>query len=414
MTQQTPASPPAPYVSFAALRHPGYRAYFVTTALAMMADNIEHVISYWVMFERFHSPTLGGIAVLTHWLPFLLFSVYSGALADRFDNRRIIQIAMLLYMSVSIAWAVLFITNTIQEWHAVVLLTLHGLAGVLWGPASQLLIHDIVGREHLQSAVRLNATGRNLGMLMGPAVGGGLMLAFGAPAGLFINALFCLPALWWLWKTPYGAKARRVKSAVAAGMAGTWATIRLAAGNRTIWSMIVLVGVSSAFVGHGYQPQMPEFAHDLGTDHVDYSYSILLAANAAGALTGGILLESRSLLQARPRSAIMLTILWCLSIVGFAQSTSYPLAVALMFAAGFLNLTFSSMAQTLVQLHAPAELRGRYVGLFNMSNNGLRAFSGVTIGFLGSAIGIHTSLALSALVLLVIAIILLSFTQRST
>src|SRR6516165_11456581 len=77
--------------SFAALRHPGYRAQFVTYFLAMMADNIEHVISYWVVFQKFHSPALAGFGVLSHWLPFLLFSVASGALADRFDPRRLIQ-----------------------------------------------------------------------------------------------------------------------------------------------------------------------------------------------------------------------------------------------------------------------------------------------------------------------------------
>src|SRR5438034_11337046 len=60
----------------------------------MMADSIEHVISYWIIFQKFHSPALGGFAVLSHWLPFLFFSVYSGALADRFDPRRIIQLAM--------------------------------------------------------------------------------------------------------------------------------------------------------------------------------------------------------------------------------------------------------------------------------------------------------------------------------
>ena len=74
--------------SFAALRRPAFRAYFFTMAAAMMADNIEHVISYWVIFQKFQSPTLGGFAVLSHWLPFLFFSVYFGALADRHDCRQ--------------------------------------------------------------------------------------------------------------------------------------------------------------------------------------------------------------------------------------------------------------------------------------------------------------------------------------
>src|SRR5262249_14260864 len=127
-----PAAVAAPPRSFAALRHPGFRRYFVTTALAMMADNIEHVISYWVMFEKFHWPALAGFAVLSHWLPFLLFSVYFGALADRHDCRRIIQVGQLLFMGVSLAWALLFYTDTLQVWHAAVLLVVHGLAGVLW------------------------------------------------------------------------------------------------------------------------------------------------------------------------------------------------------------------------------------------------------------------------------------------
>ena len=63
----TPTPTPVPHLSFAALRHPGYRAYFITSALAMMADNIEHVISYWVAYEKFRSPGLGGFAVISHW-----------------------------------------------------------------------------------------------------------------------------------------------------------------------------------------------------------------------------------------------------------------------------------------------------------------------------------------------------------
>ena len=64
------------------------------TCWAMMADNIEHVISYWVVFQKFHSPALAGFAVISHWLPFLMFSVAAGALADRFDPRRVIQCGM--------------------------------------------------------------------------------------------------------------------------------------------------------------------------------------------------------------------------------------------------------------------------------------------------------------------------------
>ena len=401
-------------LAFAALRHRGFRAYFITTALAMMADNVEHVISYWVIFEVFHSQALGGFAVLSHWLPFLFFSVYFGALADRFDTRRVIQVSMLLFMGVSLAWGLLFVTNTIELWHAIVLLVVHGLAGVLWVPGSQLLIHHIVGSEHLQSAVRLSSTSRFLGLLLGPAVGGGLMLALGPAYGLLLNVLIYLPLVWWLWKAPYRARDRAGKDAArrGVGFAATFALMREVSGNRVIVSMIALAGLSSFFIG-SIQPQMPEFAIDLGADKADVKYSMLLAANAAGAVAGGLILESRGLLPANPRSAIVLAILWCLVMTGFAAAPTYPLAVALMVCAGFLNLTFSAMAQTLVQLNAPGELRGRVIGLYNMANNGLRSFSGVTVGVLGSLIGIHWSLAASAMALLALCIALFAFAMRS-
>jgi len=382
----------------------------------MMADSIEHVISYWVMFEKFQSPALGGFAVLSHWLPFLFFSVYSGALADRFDPRRIIQLGMLFFIAASLGWGWLLVTDTLEMWHAMVLLVIHGFAGVLWGPASQLLIHDIVGPAQLQSAVRLSATARWLGLLMGPAVGGGIMLALGPPLGILVNVLFYLPLVLWLWKAPFGLRKHKDKAApgrAVTGFADIMATIRAIAGNRTIVSMILLAGCASLFVGNAYQAQMPEYAHDLGHGAADIAYSMLLAADAAGALIAGFVLESRGLLQARPKAAFVLAILWCCAIAGFAAATSYPLAFALLLVAGFLQLAFSSMAQTLVQIHAPAHIRGRVIGLYNMSSLGLRAFAGVTVGLLGSLIGVHWSLALSAMALLAITLSLLAFTLRT-
>ena len=149
------ASPAIPQrrVAFAALHHRDYRRYFIVHLFSAMGDNIEHVISYWLLYQKFHSPVLGGFAVISHWTPFLFFAVYFGALADRYDCRRVIQASQLMYAGVSLTWAILFLTDTIQIWHACVLLVVHGMAGVLGGLGSQLIIHDIVGREYLQSAV---------------------------------------------------------------------------------------------------------------------------------------------------------------------------------------------------------------------------------------------------------------------
>jgi len=394
-----------PRVSFAAMRHPGFRAFLVANVLAMMADNIEHVISYWMMFQKFHSPALGGFAVLSHWLPFLAFSVPVGALADRADPRRLIQMGMLLFIAASLGWGWFFVTDTLQMWHAMVLLVIHGCAGVLWQTASQLLLHDIVPATELQSAVRLSATGRYLGVLVGPAVGGVLLLGLGPAHGILLNTVFYLPLLLWLWKAPYGPRFRAPGTAAVTrravkGLADIAQTIRDVAGQPVLVSMIVLAGAASFFVGNSYQAQMPAFAQDLGHGDPGTAYSMLLAADAAGALVGGFLLESVSLLRPSARTALFLAMAWCLALACFALTRSYALALALLFVAGFFELAFSSMAQTLVQLNAPAEMRGRVLGLFNMSALGLRAFSGITVGIVGTLVGVHWSLAGASLCLL--------------
>jgi MFS family permease len=391
-------------VSFPALRQPVFRAYFFGAASLMMADSIEHVISYWMMWQKFQSPALAGFAVISHWVPFLLFAIWSGGLADRHDPRRIIQLGMAVFMAVSIGWGLLFLSDALEMWHAAALLIFHGLAGVLWGPAAQVYIHDIVEPQALASAVRLSATARWLGLLMGPAVGGVILLVLGPAWGILFNAALYLPFILWLWKAPYR---RRHAAATVRHVADIFATWRAVRDNRVIASMVLLVGGASFIVGNAYQAQMPEFAQDLAHGDGGFTYSALFGADAAGALCAGLALEARGLLPPRPRTAFLLAMGWCLAIGSFAAIKSYPAALGLLFCAGFLELSFYAMAQALVQMNAPAAIRGRVIGLFAMSALGLRAFSGATVGLGGSLIGIHLSLALSAALLLALIIVML-------
>ena len=403
--------------AFAAMRIRGYRAHFSTYLLAMMADNIEHVISYWMCWQKFHSPALGGFAVVSHWLPFLLFAVPAGALADRFDPRRLIQCGMALFIAASLGWGMFFLTDTLQMWHAMLLLVLHGCAGVLWQTSSQLLLHDIVPKDTLQSAVRLNATARSLGVLVGPAVGGVLMLLLGPTHGIFVNAAFYMPLVLWLWKAPYGPRFRadhRPIPRAVRGFADISQTLRDIAPDRLLTGMLALAGAASFFIGNSYQAQMPAFAHDLGHGDPGVSYSALLAADATGALLAGVLLESLGRLKPAPRTAMIIAACWALALAGFSQAHAYPLALALLFAAGFLELSFSSMVQTLVQLNAPAPIRGRVIGLFNMASLGMRTFSGVIVGLVGSAIGVHGSLLVAGMLMFTTALTLRSRAARST
>lgn len=408
----TDSTPPH---SFAALRHSGFRPFLAGGVLAMMADNIEHVITYWVIFQHFKSPALGGFAVIAHWLPFLLFSVPVGALAERVDPRRLIQSGMLLFIVVSLAWGVLILTNSLKLWHAAALLVAHGVAGVLWTTPSQLLLHDIVGRDGLQSAVRLNATGRYLGMFLGPAVGSAFLLALGPSYGLFCNALLYVPFVVWLWKAPYGPRFRTQQTAPAAAVRSVGDIVGVVRDIKhypVVATMTLLSGGAAFFIGNAYQAQMPGFATDLGHGDPGIAYSMLLAADAAGALAAGIALETFGLLRPHPRTALILALLWGFALGSFALMPIYPIALLLLLAAGFLELSFNSMSQTLVQLHAPAEKRGRIIGVFSMASLGSRMFSGFSVGILGQVVGIHWSLAISAGLILVLIMTLMS--QRAS
>src|SRR5580693_7873297 len=247
-------APPARSAKFAALRNRSCRPYLGGAALAMMADNIEHVITYWVIWQRFRSPALTGFEVISHWLPFLLLSPYFGALADRYDCRKLIQRSQALFMVVSLTWGILFATGTLTVWDACILLILHGMAGALWAPPEQLLLEDFVGTADLPSAIRLNSTARSLGILGGPVVGSALLLGLGPVQGIWVNIAFYLPLTITMARTKFtghtrtGIVARERVSALAAVK-----VFRDVSRDRVLAAMIILAGLGSFFIGSAMQ-----------------------------------------------------------------------------------------------------------------------------------------------------------------
>ena len=404
-----PAAAERSATKFGALYHRDYRNYFLVALVGITAESIEHVASYWVIYESFHSPTLGGFAVISHWVPFLVFSVYAGALADRFDCRKLIQIAQGLLMLASLTWGLLFLTGTLRGWHAAALLMLHGLAGVLVSPPIQLIVYDIVGPEHLASAIRLNAISRYVSMLIGPAVGGAIMLALGPGVALLLNVLLYLPLTLYLFRMPYTGHQGLDGSPRQArlGLAEAGRLLAEVRSEPRIIRMILLAGATSFFVGTAFQAQMPEYAHHHGSEEADVWYSVLFGANAAGAVIGAIVLETVAVLQGGVRGAIVCAAIWGAVMAIFPFVHGYAAAVALLVLAGVFNIAFTSMAQAVVQILAPPGLRGRVVGLFNTSMMGLRAGSGLTVGVLGAVIGVELSLTLSAVAVVLVALGLL-------
>lgn len=411
-----PTGPVAVPLRFAALRNRNSRPYLFNAGLSMMGDNNEHVITYWVLWEQFHSPALVGFEVISHWLPFLLFSVYFGTLAERYDCRRLIQIAQCLFIFVSLSWGVLFLTHSLQVWEACLLLILHGMAGAIWGPAEQLMLHDFVERKDLPSAVRLNATFRSLGVLFGPIVGSALLLGLGSTLGIFVNAAFYLPMTILMIRTPFTGHTREATAAAREGTAAAATAgegeprervtlldsirvLRQVRSNHLLVSMIILAGLAAVTIGGALQVSMPVFANSLGAGTTGLAYGVLLLANGVGGVVGGFLLEATGVIRPSLRVAVVSSALFGAMILVFALSGSYLIAVIALVIGGMANMASMSITQSIVQLEAPAGDRGRVYGIYGVFASGLRTGNGITLGVLGAVIGIPHAIAICALIL---------------
>ncbi|HXT93335.1 MAG TPA: MFS transporter [Trebonia sp.] len=393
-----PARPEAGQpAKFAALRNPECRRYLVGGGLSMMGDNIEHVVTYWVVWQRFHSPALTGFEVISHWLPFLLLSPYFGALADHYDCRKLIQASQGLFMLVSLAWGVLFATGTLTVWNACVLLILHGMAGALWAPPEQLLLEDFVGPADLPSAIRLNSTARSLGILCGPVVGSALLLGLGPTRGIWVNIAFYLPLTVLVARTRFTGHTRSGITAKArVSLLSAVRVFRDVSRDRVLAAMIILAGLGAFFVGSAMQTSMPSIADTTTGLPGGTAYGVLLFANGLGGVLGGLLLEGTGWIRLSVRAALWSTAVYGITSVFFAVSHNYLIAAPLLVIGGVANLAALSITQTVAQLRAPDDKKGQVIGVYGVGANGMRIGSGLTVGLFGAAVGLRPALGWSS------------------
>ncbi|MCU1437873.1 MAG: transporter [Naasia sp.] len=392
---------------FAALRAPSFKGFLAGGTLLMAGDNAEHAITYLVMWQAFHSPLLAGFAIIAHWTPHLFFGVFFGGLADRYDNRRIIQAALGMFILASVVWGVLIATETLQPWHCVLLLLLHGFSSALWRPADQLMIYDIVGPEHVGSGVRLLATGISLGQLVGPAIGAVLLSTVGPAAGMFLNVLLYVPFVVYLFRTPATGHRRRPEPPVRLTIGRTFAVLREVPRYRAISIVLLLQAAIGLLIGMAIMTLLPEFGELLGSDGFGFGYGVLLTATAAGAVTGGLLLEGIGRLAPSPAVAALAGVVLAGAAVTFALSRDLGLSVAALFVVGLASLAAESTSQTVMQLDAPSARRGVFMGLYTMTSMGSRAGSGVLVAVLGGLLGVSGTVALNGALLGLVAAALL-------
>jgi MFS family permease len=387
-------------IRFAALQVPTFRWYWLTSWISSTGDGMENVIRGLLVLQLVGlsaAPFWLGMMVFAHWIPFTLFALYGGALADRYDNRKVQIVAQLLLMSAAFGVAAATLAGIVTEWWIFGLLLLHGFAGAIGGPAQQTLIHSIVGRERLLSAVSLNSTARQLSQVVGPAIAGFIYLQFGPGWGFFVNGLTFVPLLVFLaFFIRLAPKAKIAPQPVLEALREGIAFVR---SRPRIGGLIGVEMLPVIFLGHTFNSLLVLFATDYlraGT----LGYSFLLVASGIGALGAAIWMAYARQRGDPARIIVAAAVVEVLAILVFALSTSYALSLLLMVAIGAATVLTQSFNNTTLQLSAPDRIRGRVMGAYSFGTQGFRVLNGPLLGVLATVLTPPLAVAGSALVVL--------------
>jgi MFS family permease len=360
-------------------KHRNYRLFFLGQAISLPGTWIQRFAQAWLVYTLTHHSAIAvGFLAFATFLPFTAFSLIVGVFVDRFDPRRTVLGTQASHMILASIMAAITLTGVVQPWHVYVLAFLAGTVQVLDAPARQQLTYRMVGRNELQNAVALNSSVFNASRIYGPALAGVLIAAFGAGICFTINAVSFLAVLvGLLMMRPsefFGVRdVQRLRM-----VHGIREGFQYAVRSREVLLVLVLVIVISTFCLN-FNVLLPVLAKKT-LEAGPRTFGALSASFGFGALIGGLL----SAAQGRARKSLML-----LGALGFAGSelllaplSSVWLACVLLFVGGVAFTTWSSNANSIVQLAAPDHLRGRVVGLYFFAFAGTASIGGILSGWL--------------------------------
>lgn len=372
-------------------KHRNYRLFFSGQLISVSGTWMQQIALAWFVIEMTRSPVALGILAFCRFIPFTLFGLWAGVVADRFDNRRLVMATQVSAMVISVALAVLALTGTAELWHVYLLAALGGTATVFDAPGRHALTFQMVGRDELPNAVALNATLFNASRIVGPAVGGVLIGAAGVGWCFVANAFSFLAVLasLALMRTSElhpldrGEERPTMFRGVRDGLAYARRT-------PVIWLIILITTVLST-VGFNFNVLIPVLVSATLKAGPEV-FGSLSASFGAGALVGALL--SAGFGRASWKGMIAGAGGFGVSVLALAPQTSIPAAAALLFAAGACFIFWNSNTQSVLQLTAPDAMRGRVLGLFLFAFAGLGPIGGLLAGWLAEVGG--TELAFAA------------------
>jgi MFS family permease len=359
-------------------RHRNYRIFFAGQLVSLAGSWMQNIALAWLVLELSGSPLAIGALAFARFLPFTVFGLFAGVVADRVDSRRLVMATQASALLVSIALAVVTLTGTATLPLVYVLAALGGLTLAFDAPARQSLTYQMVGPSSLPNAVALNASLFNGSRVVGPAIAGLVIAAFGTGVCFVINAfsfLAVLAALASLRTDELHGVERDASARMVEGLRRAFAYVRHDSQLRTILGVVTVVST----VGFNFHVLVPLLASDqlrVGPE----GFGLLSASFGLGALAGA--LTTATFRQASWRLFATGATGFGVLALALAPVTHALLAGVLLFAVGVSFTLFTANANALVQLGSPDQLRGRMIALYLFAFVGTAPLGGLITGWL--------------------------------
>jgi len=368
---------------------------------------MQNVAQSWLVWELTRSPLAIGIVAFFDSMPRLLVGALGGAIADRFDRRRVLMITQTLAMIQAFIFWLAVWCQVIAFWHIVVLSFFLGVVNTINQTARQSLVNSLVPREELLNAIGLQSSVFNFSKILGPSTGG-LIIAYVSIADCFlVNALSFLALivnLKLMELPPWEARSDR--KTIWADIKEGFAYVR---GSRRI-SHIISISYVMAMFGAPYNRFVPIFATNILSVGPG-GFGVLMSAPGVGATLAALVLASVKKMRVGIRWICVAVLGFAASLALFAFSHSFILSFVFLAGVGFCQIAERALSNTAIQLETPSHLLGRVLSLFFM-DRGLWSLGSVFMGTAASAIGVSWTFALCAAVCTVAASTLLTVNAR--
>jgi MFS family permease len=343
----------------AALRHRGFRFLWTATLLSSTARWADMVVIGWLTLDLTGSALMVGIVAASKMAGYVA-APFMGVVADRMEKRRLLMTASAVNLATATTMLILVVTGYLQLWHMIVLAVVSSLTWSLDHPTRQAFVPDLVGKEHLTNAIALNSVAVETTVVVGPALGGLLIPAFGMGGAYGLIAAIYVFDLLVLTRLKHDRHtAPGMQESPARSLLGGLQYVR---SNQTVLVLLLIAALFNLLAAPYRYAFLPVFARYI-LDTGPAGYGMLTAMAGAGGLTSGVCVISLGNFRHKGRLLVFAAFALPTSLLLFALSTSYPLSLALVFACGLTQAMIWTLIATLILGHTTPSMRGRVMGL---------------------------------------------------